>query len=52
MTHPDEQSEASLTAAEVDTRAWGATEGDEEAVLQQLYGPADPDGIYRGSDAL
>jgi hypothetical protein len=43
-----ERSEASLTAAAVDTREWGPTEDDEEAVLEALYGPADSDGIYRG----
>lgn len=26
----------------------GPTESDEEAILEALYGPADPDGIYRG----
>ncbi len=28
----------------------GPTEPDEEAILEELYGPADEDGIYRGPD--
>jgi hypothetical protein len=28
----------------------GATEADEEAVLQELYGAPDTDGIYRGEE--
>lgn len=43
-----EKTEAELTAEGVDTRDWGPTEPDEEAVLQELYGPADVGGIYRG----
>jgi hypothetical protein len=27
----------------------GPTEDDEEAILRELYGPPDPDGIYRGT---
>lgn len=28
----------------------GPTEADEEAVLRELYGEPDPDGIYRGEE--
>ncbi|WP_168220879.1 hypothetical protein [Actinomadura sp. WMMA1423] len=28
----------------------GPTEGDEEAVLKDLYGPPDADGVFRGED--
>lgn len=44
----DEPSEAELVVAGVDTREWGPTEDDEEAVLRSLYGSPDGDGIYRG----
>lgn len=50
MSEPTEHSEASLTASGVDTREWGPSEPDEEAVLAALYGPADSDGIYRGQE--
>jgi hypothetical protein len=43
--HP---SEAELVAAGVDTREWGPTEDDEEAILRELYGEPDGGGIYRG----
>lgn len=43
-----EPSEAELTAQGVDTREWGPTEDDEEAVLRSLYGSPDADGVYRG----
>ena len=43
-----EPSEAELVAELVDTREWGPTEPDEEAVLASLYGEPDEDGIYRG----
>ncbi len=43
-----EKSEAELVAEGVDTREWGPTEADEEAVLAALYGEPDEDGIYRG----
>ncbi len=43
-----EQPEAELVAERVDLRDWGPTEDDEEAVLRELYGAPDEDGIYRG----
>ena len=43
-----EKTEAELVVAGVDTREWGPTEDDEEAVLAALYGAPDEDGIYRG----
>jgi hypothetical protein len=43
------QNEAELVAANVNRRAAGPTEDDEEAVLEALYGPPDGDGIYRGA---
>jgi hypothetical protein len=43
-----QRTEAELTASAVDIREWGPTEADEEAVLRELYGPADESGIYRG----
>lgn len=49
MTEP-ERSEAQLVAEDVDVRAWGPTEQDEEAVLASLYGEPDADGIYRGPE--
>ncbi|MGP3917696.1 hypothetical protein [Nonomuraea sp. 10N515B] len=49
MTEP--RPEAELVAEGVDRHDWGPTEGDEEAVLEGLYGPPDPDGIYRGEPA-
>lgn len=42
------RTEAELTVEGVDTRDWGPTEDDEEAVLAALYGEPDEDGIYRG----
>ncbi|MEO3860854.1 hypothetical protein [Acrocarpospora sp. B8E8] len=42
------RAEHELVAAGVDTWDWGPTEDDEEAVLAELYGPPDADGIYRG----
>lgn len=45
MTEPGE---ADMVADMVDRGDWGPTEDDEEAVLEALYGLADPDGIYRG----
>ncbi|GAA0853541.1 hypothetical protein ACFQVD_26390 [Streptosporangium amethystogenes subsp. fukuiense] len=45
-----EKTEAELVAERVDTREWGPTESDEEAVLASLYGEPDKDGIYRGGD--
>ncbi len=47
MTKP-ESAEAELVANGVDVRDWGPTESDEEAVLRELYGDPDTDGIYRG----
>lgn len=43
-----EKTETELTSESVDVREWGATEPDEEAVLRELYGQPDEDGIYRG----
>lgn len=43
-----EKTEAELTSEGVDTREWGPTEDDEEAVLRELYGEPDEEGIYRG----
>jgi hypothetical protein len=43
-----DQPEHELVAERVDTRPWGPTEADEQTVLEQLYGPPDDDGIYRG----
>jgi len=49
MTHtPDPVGEAALVEHGVDRHGWGPTEPDEEAVLRELYGAPDPDGIYRG----
>lgn len=42
--------EAELTFQAVDTREWGPTEPDEEAVLESLYGAPDAAGIYRGDE--
>jgi hypothetical protein len=46
-----EKTEAELTAQGVDTRDWGPTEPDEEAVLRNLYGEPDVGGICRGTPA-
>lgn len=43
-----EKTEAELTSEGVDLREWGPTEPDEEAVLRELYGEPDAEGIYRG----
>lgn len=43
-----ERHEHELVMTGVDTREWGPTEDDEEAVLAALYGAPDEDGIYRG----
>jgi hypothetical protein len=43
--------EADLVHEGVDRRPWEATEADEEAVLRELYGPPDANGIYRGEGA-
>ncbi|WP_193319014.1 hypothetical protein [Nonomuraea phyllanthi] len=43
------KTEAEFTEDGVDLHHWGATEDDEEQVLQALYGPADEDGVYRGA---
>ncbi|MFI7470508.1 hypothetical protein [Nonomuraea sp. NPDC049646] len=43
------QNEAELTVAKVNVTPSGPTEADEEAVLEALYGPADGDGVYRGT---
>lgn len=43
-----EKTEAELTSEGVDQHHWGPTEGDEEAVLRELYGNADEAGFYRG----
>ena len=43
------QNEAELVATRVNRRPAGPTEADEEAILEALYGPADADGIYRGT---
>lgn len=43
--------EAALTVHGVDRREPGATEPDEESVLEGLYGPPDGDGVYRGEGA-
>lgn len=40
--------EHEVVHAGVDVHPWGATEGDEEQVLEGLYGPPDRQGIYRG----
>ena len=45
------QNEAELTVANVNRRDAGPTEPDEEAVLRELYGEPDRDGIYRGEGA-
>ena len=45
------KTEAELVAEGVDTREWGPTEDDEEAVLRELYGEPDEAGIYRGEGA-
>lgn len=50
MSHPLPPPEEQLVTDHVDTEPWGATEDDEQAVLETLYGPADPDGIYRGEE--
>ncbi|WP_433520155.1 hypothetical protein ACQP2T_63490 (plasmid) [Nonomuraea sp. CA-143628] len=46
-----EKTEAELTSGGVDIREWGPTEDDEEAVLRDLYGEPDENGIYRGEGA-
>lgn len=43
-TPPEHQ----LVAEHLDRRPWGPSEPDEQQVLAELYGEADPDGIYRG----
>jgi hypothetical protein len=48
VSEPRQPSEAELVISEVDTREWGPTEADEEAVLGSLYGAPDADGVYRG----
>ncbi|MFI6510149.1 hypothetical protein ACIBCT_21295 [Streptosporangium sp. NPDC050855] len=46
---PGERSEAELVVERVDTREWGATEPDEEAVLRGLGYVLNPaTGIYEG----
>jgi hypothetical protein len=44
----EQPDEAHLVATAVDTRDWGPSEADEEAVLRELYGEPDVGGIYRG----
>lgn len=41
--------EAELVAEGVDLHEWGPSEGDEEAVLEGLYGQPDEYGIYHGT---
>lgn len=45
-----EKTEVELTSEGVDQHHWGPTEDDEEAVLRELYGEPDADGIYRGGE--
>jgi hypothetical protein len=47
MITPD-RPEAELVAEQVNRHPTGATDPEEESILERLYGPADPDGIYRG----
>lgn len=47
----DGDGEAELVAEGVNVHPWGPTEDDEEQVLAGLYGPPDPDGVYRGEVA-
>lgn len=49
MSEPGEA--ALMTQVDADPRVHEATEGDEEAVLRDLYGEADADGIHRGDGA-
>lgn len=43
--------EAARVAAKVNRHPTGPTEPDEEAVLRELYGEPDADGVYRGEPA-
>jgi hypothetical protein len=40
--------EAVLVATRVNRRPAGASDPEEEAILERLYGPPDAAGIYRG----
>lgn len=53
MAEQNEQSEefAHMDRVDVDTRAHRPTEHDEDQALAELYGPADEDGIHRGTGA-
>jgi hypothetical protein len=44
------QDDHRLVVENVDRREPGATEPDETAVLESLYGPADENGVYAGEE--
>lgn len=48
MNTPDRAAEAELVAQQVNRHPTGATDPEEQDILERLYGPPDVDGIYRG----
>lgn len=51
MTPADTEELMNMPLVDANSDVHRATESDEEQILNELYGPADPDGIYRGEGA-